>query len=319
MMARFGRGLPANVIPFAVNEVTQLGLDGILGALAYGATRILCLIPPKRADELAGLQAQLDYADAVLAGLGYGTGRLELLVEADPDVVEARLHALDGPRAAMPPASFRAMGNKRALMRLALQELHAHAPAPADHVPLPDGAPFGRVVVDTAGCTLCLACVSVCPTGALVDHPERPRVSFVEDACVQCGLCKSTCPESVIRLEPRLNFTDEARQPMVIKEEEPFECIRCGKPFGTRSSIERIVEKLAEKHWMYQDSSAVDRIRMCDDCRVVVQFEAQDNPLAGAPRPKTRTTDDYLREREEIEAARRKFREEANDGGGADT
>jgi ferredoxin len=195
-------------------------------------------------------------------------------------------------------------------MRLALQELHAHAPTAVDHVPLPDGAPFGRVVVDTAGCTLCLACVSICPTGALVDNPERPQVSFVEDACVQCGLCKNTCPESVIRLEPRLNFTDEARQPVLIKQEEPFECIRCGKRFGTRASIEKIVEKLGAKHWMYQDSGAIDRIRMCDDCRVIVQFEATDNPLAAGPRPKTRTTDDYLRERAEIEAARQQFKEE---------
>jgi hypothetical protein len=55
---------------------------------------------------------------------------------------------------------------------------------------------------------------------------------------------------------------------------------------------------------MYPDSSAIDRIRMCDDCRVVVQFEVTDNPLAGPPRPRTRTTQDYLRERAEMEAAR---------------
>jgi hypothetical protein len=61
---------------------------------------------------------------------------------------------------------------------------------------------------------------------------------------------------------------------------------------------------------MYQDSGATDRIRMCDDCRVIVQFEATDNPLAAGPRPKTRTTDDYLRERAEIEAERQKFKEE---------
>ncbi len=314
LMSRFGRGLPASVVPFALNEVTQLGLDAILGALAYGATRLLVLVPPKRQDELAGLQAQLGYADAALQGLGYGAGRLELLLEADPDAVEAHLHGLPGADPRMPAATFLPMGDKRALMRLALQELHGHAPTPVDHVPLPEGAPFGRVVVDTAGCTLCLACVSACPTGALVDAPERPQLSFVEDACVQCGLCASTCPESVIRLEPRLNFADEARQPMLIKEEEPFECIRCGKPFGTRASIERIVEKLGEKHWMYQDSAAIERIRMCDDCRVVVQFEATDNPLAGGPRPKIRTTDDYLRERAEIEAARAKVKAERGNG-----
>jgi ferredoxin len=261
-------------------------------------------VPPRRRDELAGLAAQLGYAEAALAGLGYGSGRLELITDNDPDALEARLHDFPALAARMPAASFLPMGDKRALMRLALRELHAHAPEPVGHVALPGGAPFGRVVVDTAGCTLCLACVSVCPTGALVDNPERPQVSFVEDACVQCGLCRSTCPENVIRLEPRLNFTDEARQPVLIKQEEPFECIRCGKPFGTRASIEKIVEKLGAKHWMYRDSSTIDRIRMCDDCRVVVQFEAADNPLAGGPRPKTRTTDDYLKERAEIEAAR---------------
>jgi ferredoxin len=314
MSARFGRGLPAHVIPFAVNEVTQLGLDALLGAFAYGATRLRVLVPPRRRDELAGLEAQLGYAEAALAGLRYGSGRLELISDDDPDAVEAHLHDLPGPGAAMPAGTFLPMGDKRALMRLALQELHAYAPAPAGHVALPAGAPFGRVVVDTAGCTLCLACVSVCPTGALVDNPERPQVSFVEDACVQCGLCRSTCPENVIRLESRLNFTDEARQPVLIKQEEPFECIRCGRPFGTRASIEKIVEKLGEKHWMYRDSAAVDRIRMCDDCRVVVQFEATDNPLAGGPRPKTRTTDDYLRERAEIEAARAKVKAERETG-----
>jgi ferredoxin len=317
MMARFGRGLPANVVPFAVNEVTQLGLDVILGALAYGAARMLFLVPPKRADELAGLQAQHDYADATLAALGYGEGRLELLVEADPDVVEARLHALDDPGPPMPAAGFLAMGNKRALMRLALQELHAAAPTPVDQVALPEGAPFGRAVVDVEGCTLCLACVGACPTGAFQDNPERPELRFQEDACVQCGLCVSTCPEKVIALEPRLDFTDDARRALLVKEEEPFNCIRCGKPFGTKSSIERIVEKLAEKHWMFQDSAAIDRLRMCEDCRVVVQFEAQDNPLAGAARPITRTTDDYLREREEIEAARAKVKREKDSGHGS--
>lgn len=313
LISRFGRGLPANVIPFALNEVTQLGLDAILGALAYGASRLLVLVPPKRRDELAGLQAQLDYADAALAGLGYQGGRLELLLETDPDAVEARLHDL-AELPPMPSATFLPMGDKRTLMRLALQELHAHAPSPVDHVPLPEGAPFGRVIVDTAGCTLCLACVSACPTGALIDSPERPSLRFVEDACVQCGLCKNTCPESVIRLEPRLNFADEARQPALIKEEEPWECIRCGKPFGTRASIERIIEKLGEKHWMYGDSAAIDRIRMCDDCRVIVQFEVTDNPLAGGPRPAIRTTDDYLKEREEIEAARARVKAERQDG-----
>ena len=132
LIARCGRGLPAHVIPFALNEVTQLGLEAILAALAYGAERLLVLVPPKRRGELAGLEAQLGYAGAALDGLGYGGGRLELLLEDDPDAVEARLHELAAPGPPMPAASFLPMGGKRALLRLALQELHAAAPSPVD-------------------------------------------------------------------------------------------------------------------------------------------------------------------------------------------
>ena len=73
-------------------------------------------------------------------------------------------------------------------------------------IALPRGAPFGTVEVNVEGCTLCLSCVSACPTGALSDDPERPMLRFAEDACVQCGLCKATCPEKVISLKPQIDF-----------------------------------------------------------------------------------------------------------------
>jgi ferredoxin len=116
---------------------------------------------------------------------------------------------------------------------------------------------------------------------------------FHEEACVQCGLCRATCPERVIALEPRLNFAASAKSPIVLKEDDPAECIRCGKPFGAKGSIERIVAKLAGRHSMFASGPAIDLIRMCEDCRVVAQFEAR-NPLAGPLRPRPRTTDDYL-------------------------
>src|SRR5678816_1467415 len=36
---------------------------------------------------------------------------------------------------------------------------------------------------------------------------ERPMLRFAEDACVQCGLCKATCPEKVITLRPPVSYT----------------------------------------------------------------------------------------------------------------
>ena len=73
-------------------------------------------------------------------------------------------------------------------------------------MPLAPGAPFGGVKLNVEGCTLCHACVTACPTGALSDNPDRAMLRFTESLCVQCGLCESTCPEKVITLEPRLDF-----------------------------------------------------------------------------------------------------------------
>src|SRR5207248_293221 len=164
---------------------------------------------------------------------------------------------------------------------------------------LPAGAPFGTVEIAAAGCTLCLACVAACPTGALGDNAERPMLRFTEDACVQCGLCKATCPEKVITLKPQLDFRAATASARVLKEEEPFHCIRCGKPFGVKSTIERVTEKLAGKHWMFAGAPArLDVIKMCEDCRVIAMTEQELDPHSAPPRPQARTTEDYLRERE---------------------
>jgi ferredoxin len=297
VLARLCDGLPARVLPFAVNEVTQVGFDFLASALAYGAAQIMLLAPPQRRDELQGLAAQVGLAEALMTGLGYGSGRVGVISESDPEALGRMLAALPRIMSAK-PASHLALGDKRGLIQLALDHLHAAAPDRASQIALAPGAPFGSVNVRTEGCTLCLACVGACPTSALQDNPEKPQLRFHENLCVQCGLCQNTCPEKVITLEPRFNLAPEARSARILKEEEPFACIRCGKPFGTKGSIDRVFGQLAQKHAMFQNERMIQTIQMCDDCRVKVRFETADDPFALGQRPKIRTTDDYLRERE---------------------
>src|SRR5690606_11887910 len=155
-------------------------------------------------NELAGLANQLGLGEAMMSGLGYGEGRIGIIDDSDPEAVEAALYGLpdrEGARA----GNFLAMGAKRGVTMLALRHLHDAAPAPVDMLPLPARAPFGAVEVNAADCTLCLSCVGACPTGALIDNPDWPMLRFIEDACVQCGLCKVTCPEKVISLKRRIN------------------------------------------------------------------------------------------------------------------
>jgi Fe-S-cluster-containing hydrogenase component 2 len=297
-LARQGDGLLANVLPFELNEVTQVGLESIAAAFAYGAAALRVLVPARPRHDISGLMRTMALADPILSGLGFGADRVVTIETDDPDVLIEALRAIPSPTPARRPASFRAIGKKRDVLRLALTELHRSAPLPTEMIALPAGAPFGAVEIDTKGCTLCLSCVSACPTSALRDDPERPALRFVEDACVQCGLCQATCPEDVITLVPRINFDTARTASRILKEEEPFCCIRCGKPFGVKSSIERVVAALADKHWMYTGSpSKLDIIKMCDNCRVSAVAE-QGFESYGASNPTIRTTDDYLRERE---------------------
>lgn len=299
-LARHGAGLPANVLPVEVNEITQVGLEAVAAAHAYGASAVRFLTRAKARHDIAGLKKTIALVQPVLAKLGFDGVRVEAIETDDPDALGDALRGIATLEATAKPATFLPTGSKRELMRLSLRELHAAAPTPVDIVPLPEGAPFGTIEVRVEGCTLCLSCVSACPTGALSDDPERPVLRFAEDACVQCGLCKATCPEKVISLRPQIDFRAATALGRVIKQEEPAECIRCGKPFGVKSSVERVIAKLEGKHWMYKDSKKrLDVIRMCEDCRVVVMAEEQFDPFGAPQRPPVRTTEDYLREREQ--------------------
>jgi ferredoxin len=299
-LARHGDGLPANVLPLAVNEVTQIGLEAIVAAFAYGAAHVRLLLRAKPLYDKAGLSQTIAMADAIISGLGFGGRRVSTIETDDPEKFGETLRGIEPGTTVQRPATFRTVGKRRDLLRFALTELHRAAPAPTDVIALPEGAPLGAVSVDVGGCTLCLSCVSACPTGALRDDPERPALKFVEDACVQCGLCKSTCPEKVITLTPQIDFTAATARARIIKEEEPALCIRCNKPFGVKSTIDRIAAKLEGRHWMFPaGNKRLDAVRMCADCRVITMSEQQFDPFAGvSERTPPRTTDDYLRERD---------------------
>lgn len=289
LSARFGRGLPADVIPVEVANIEGVGHAEMLAAVGVGFGQISLLATPHT--DRAVPERELALAQAILDGAGADRDALRLMDPADPDALEQALYgAACEPLVADP---ILPVGGRRDVTRLAAAALGGDAGL----LPLPNGAPYGEVAIDADACTLCLACVSLCPVGALGDNPDKPQVRFQEAACLQCGICENTCPEDAITLAPRLNLGKEALSHRVLHEEEPFECIECGKPFGVKSTIEAVVRKLEGKHWMYTGSDNVKLIQMCDDCRVNAQYHQQNSPLFGGERPKVRTTQDYLDER----------------------
>ena len=272
-LAEHGAALPGHVLPFAVEEIGSVGLETWLALLAFGVDGVVLLAtaatpPTVRAE----IEAQLRVLDAILEALGAAAGAVAM-AEAAPASEMAGLWSQAAGARVRQPAAFAGVAGKREAMRLALDHLYAQAPSPAGIAALPAHAPFGRIEVDPGACTLCMACVAVCPAGAVLAAGDRPRLDFVEQNCVQCGLCAGSCPEDAITLEARLLFDREQRAARrVLNEDAPFACVSCGKVFGTTRTVERMLEKLAG-HWMFHDKpEQLRRLRMCEDCRVKDMF-----------------------------------------------
>jgi ferredoxin len=246
-------------------------VDLWLSAVAYGASQVWVLLTDEDAPQYReALQTQMDVAQAILTGLGYGGTHLRLLHARD-----ARdLAALDAQLQAAPaqgvahPGGFAVQADKRATLELALDHLIAQAPSTPATIALPaKGSPLGALAINKEACTLCLSCVNACPSAALQDNPLEPQLKFIEKNCVQCGLCVTTCPENALALKPQLNLSAQRKEAVVLNAMQPYVCIRCSKPFGTLKGIEAMLGKLAG-HAMFQGAAA-DRLKMCGDCRVI--------------------------------------------------
>jgi len=74
-----------------------------------------------------------------------------------------------------------------------------------------------------------------------------------------------------------MNWDKMSRQSAItLHQEEPALCLLCHKPFAPKSMITMLQNKL-QGHSHFSDAAALNRIAMCEDCRVVDVFESMAN------------------------------------------
>lgn len=275
VMPKQFEGLPSFVIPYAIEHIASTGLDLWLGALSYGFAEVVILLsgdedPAYR----SALEEQAQLANAILQAYGFDQ-RIHLVLADSVDDLTTVSKAMGDLRergalkAICTPASFGLSDQKRETLEAVLEHLEKQAQTvlPEAGASLPASSLIGGLTINKDTCTLCMSCVSSCPEGALVDNPDEPILSFIEKQCVQCGICVQTCPEQALALDPRLRKVEQRKQKAVLNETQAFYCISCGKPFGTLKMVNLMLTKLGA-HGAFA-GAAMERLKMCGDCRVV--------------------------------------------------
>ena len=268
-------GLPSFVIPYGIEHIASTGLDLWLGALSYGFAEVALLLsgdedPAYRAT----LQEQAELANAILKAYGFDE-RIHLIMAKSADDLQTVSKAMAALRqrgalhSICTPASFGLSAQKRETLEAVLEHLQKQAktPLPETGVALPNSSLLGGLNINKDAWTLCMSCVSSCPEGALLYNTDEPILSFIEKQCVQCGICVQTCPEKALTLNPRLQTVEQRKQRTTLNETQAFHCISCGKAFGTLKMVDLMLTKLGA-HGAFA-GAAMDRLKMCGDCRVV--------------------------------------------------
>lgn len=255
-----------NILPIELEELPSIGIDTWFCSLVYGAAQIILLeISPILDKSRQILQKELSITEVFLENLNLPKNLISLI----------KLESLNESHL-LSKVIFEhediLKGSKRDKLSDSLDILAKKNELNSQMSEVPFDAPYGAISIRSNDCTLCLSCVSACPTKALEAVGSYPAISFREQDCVQCGLCQMACPESVISLVPRYNWNSSSRKEKIIMhEEDAAECLSCGKPFAPASMVAMLIEKL-QNHSHFKNQ-AIKRLSMCEDCRVKDIFD----------------------------------------------
>ncbi|MEF8807605.1 4Fe-4S dicluster domain-containing protein [Natronomonas sp.] len=149
---------------------------------------------------------------------------------------------------------------------------------------------FGWMDVSDA-CNLTPTCTNLCPTDA-IQRTNEGDLLFNHERCVNCGLCEEGCPETAITMQDGLDLSllPENREGPTdgvpgelgaawsrVYEGEMQECVRCGKPFASAGTVDKVRGEVGNAVEGIAPESPHSVFEYCGDCRTHLLFERGEN------------------------------------------
>lgn len=133
---------------------------------------------------------------------------------------------------------------------------------------------YGRVLVNEANCTLCLACVGACNVDALFANESDFTLRVNPSVCTACGYCEVVCPEAdcLTIVRDQIELSPKWFKEAILAKDTLFACVECGKEFATTKAIEKIAGLMAPI--FAKVSEAKKRtLYCCEDCKPKIMIQ----------------------------------------------
>lgn len=117
--------------------------------------------------------------------------------------------------------------------------------------PLDSSLFIGRPEIDLEKCTRCGACISRCPSRAIVTDNKENDIGINYDECVFCTLCEEICPVGAAKMTHKFELAEKDRKvlrksPIIIEErnlpDKSYEVIRSELSLNIKKTFGRSLQ-----------------------------------------------------------------------------
>jgi ferredoxin len=253
-------------IPVEVPTLGMVTAGWFLQALAAGAVAVAVLACPDDIEDYGPVGECVDFCRKALHSLGHDADARLRILSGNQERSGTRLGDLPSGRlVSRLPADGVSLREPKATARALLSLRNAApTPTPVQHA----SSPLGVVRIDHATCTVCGACASACPTGALTlrEHADKVWLHLDPAACTACQHCVSACPERALTVRAETDVVTLAAGTVVPKTSAVTKCRGCGRPVAADAMIRRVQSLLLD-----QPADLLDALgTLCGSCRTAV-------------------------------------------------